>query len=65
MEFHPNKCKFLRIINKTKVVSSKYYIHGTATEGKKSAKYLGVSIDNNLRWKDHYVNTNKKAITKF
>ena len=61
MELYPDKCEFLRITNKTRLISSKYYIHNTEIEEKKSAKYLGLTIDNNLRWKDQYINTNKKA----
>ena len=61
MELYPDECKFLKITNKTRLISSKYHIHNTEIEGKKSAKYLGLTIDNNLRWKDQYINTNKKA----
>ena len=61
MEFHPEKCQLLTITNKKKVTKFSYNIHNVILEETTSAKYLGVVIDNRLKWKDHYKTTSKKA----
>ena len=61
MEFHPQKCQLLRITNKHSPIQHTYNIHNIALEESKSAKYLGVTIDNTLSWKEHYTATAKKA----
>lgn len=53
MEFHPKKCKVLRITNKRKPIISNYKIHDEELETVDKAKYLGVTINKNLSWKDH------------
>ena len=53
MEFHPQKCKVLRITNKRKITDAQYQIHNTTLEIVEKAKYLGVTIDKRLSWKDH------------
>ena len=58
MEFHPQKCKVLRITNKRKIIAAQYHIHNTDLETVEKAKYLGVTIDKHLSWNDHI-----KAIT--
>jgi len=40
MEFHPEKCKLLRITNKRKVTAGSYQIHGHDLEQMKKTKYL-------------------------
>ena len=62
MEFHPGKCKLLRVTNKTtSSINSNYNIHGVNLEKTDTAKYLGVVIDSKLRWKKHYNEMTKKA----
>ena len=61
MEFHPDKCKLLRITNKKKIVDASYNIHGTNLEKVEDAKYLGVTISKNLNWKKHINNITAKA----
>ena len=50
MEFHPSKCKLLRITNKTKPIISNYKIHNENLESVDNAKYLGVIINKRLKW---------------
>jgi len=64
MEFHPEKCKFLRITNKNKPVVSEYQIHGKTLELVDSAKYLGVNIHKKLSWKPHVNSICHKANQK-
>ena len=61
MEFHPEKCLVLRITNKLKPILSNYSIHNTILSVTNSAKYLGVTIDNNLNFNDHVNNISSKA----
>ena len=62
MEFHPGKCQLLRITNKTKnFISTDYFIHNSKIELADSAKYLGLIIDNKLKWKRQYSYVCKKA----
>ena len=61
MEFHPSKCQYLRITNKREPIKANYIIHNTVLQEFSSAKYLGVTIDNNLNWNDQINNVYKKA----
>ena len=60
MEFHPQKCQLLRITNKRKIIQNTYFIHGHPLEETKSAKYLGITIDNKITLKEHINNTIRK-----
>ena len=61
MQFHADKCQVLRITNKRKPIIFNYnqddHILATVTQ----AKYLGVTITNDLNWKQHVENITKSA----
>ena len=59
MEFHPKKCKVLRITNKRKPINAAYKIHNEELDN--NAKYLGVTINKHLSWKDHVNSIVSKA----
>ena len=61
MEFHPDKCQILHIINKRKPILLSYHIHGTDLKPFDSAKYLGVTIDRKLGWDPHISYVYNKA----
>ena len=61
MEFHPDKCKLLRITNKIRPIVSQNEIHTVNLEETSAAKYLGVTVDGKLKWKEHYNAVCKKA----
>ena len=61
MEFHPEKCKLLRITNNRKIVHASYSIHGVQLEKVDQAKYLGLTITKNFNWNKHINNTILKA----
>ena len=61
MEFHPQKCQVLHITSKRKSVLASYTIHGHTLEEVSSAKYLGVTLQNNLSWNFHVDTIAKKA----
>ena len=61
MEFHPSKCQVLRISNKLNPIINTYNIHDVTLKVYDSVKYLGVTIDSKLTWKDHTSNVYNKA----
>ena len=61
MEFHPDKCKVLRITNKRKLIIHQYHMHNKNLEEVDEAKYLGIIIHKKLSWKPHVNSITKKA----
>ena len=61
MEFHPQKCQVLHITSKRKPVKFLYNIHSQTLEEAITAKYLGVTIQNDLNWNKHIDATTKTA----
>ena len=62
MEFHPDKCQVLRVSKKHKpTYCGSYTLHGQLLEIVDQAKYLGVTIQGDLRWDTHVTNITKKA----
>ena len=61
MEFHPDKCKLLRITNKLKPIEASYYMHNHKLDKVETGKYLGVLLDKKLSWKPHADAICKKA----
>ena len=61
MEFHPEKCQVLTISSRPNKTSGQYFIHNTLLNQTPVAKYLGVTIDSNLKWSEHVNNTYQKA----
>ena len=64
MQFHPQKCQVLRISNKLNNIVTGYNIHGVNLEVVQHAKYLGVTLDSHLNWKQHIDITSKKAFLR-
>ena len=61
MEFHPEKCQVVKISNKLKLINSDYQLHNQILKETNNAKYLGVTIDNKLLWRDQHNAVCKKA----
>jgi hypothetical protein len=61
MHFNLDKCEVIRITTKWKQRISPYYIQGKELAITTKAKYLGVSISNNLSWNHHIDGISKKA----
>ena len=51
MEFHRDKCKLLRITNKSNPTEAGYVIHKQKLDQVDEAKYLGILIHKKLSWK--------------
>ena len=61
MEFHPDKCKVLRVTNKLNQIRRDYHINGHTLDTVDCAKYLGVTINKKLSWQPHVDAICKKA----
>ena len=61
MEFHPGKCQVLKITKKKKLIDFKYHLHNQVLSTTRTAKYLGITIDDKLQWTDHIRSVCKKA----
>ena len=61
MQFNPSKCQVLHITRKVKPLNTKYILHNVELESASAAKYLGVTIADDLSWSPHIDNTTKKA----
>lgn len=64
MEFHPAKCNILRITKKKTTIAHQYTLHGHVLEEVSSAKYLGVTISDDMSWNRHIDQTCAKANKK-
>ena len=61
LSFNPSKCQILHITRAKYPVQTRYILHGTDLESVPSAKYLGVTISDNLSWTPHIDSVSKKA----
>ena len=61
MAFHPDKYNVLTISRNKTHVKFKYYFHGHVLESVDKAKYLGVTISEDLKWEGHINNICGKA----
>ena len=62
MEFHPEKCQVLRVTKQREPsYNGSYLLNGHQLEVVDQAKYLGVTIQGDLRWNTHVANITGKA----
>jgi len=61
MAFHPDKCNVLSITRNKTPIKHKYQLHGHNLEHVDKAKYLGITIQSDLRWDSHINNICNKA----
>jgi hypothetical protein len=61
MAFHPDKCNVLTISRNKTPVKLKYCLHGHVLESVEMAKYLRVTISEDLKWESHINNICGKA----
>jgi hypothetical protein len=55
MAFHPGKCSVLSVTKKKQPIQHNYILHYHILESVSSAKYLGITVQSNLKW-DKYIN---------
>ena len=61
MRFNASKCQVLQVTKKRDIFPAAYTIHGQVLEVVKSAKYLGVHLDNQLNFNTHVDAISRKA----
>ena len=58
IQFNPSKCEFLPVTNKKSPLKFTYHINEVAIKAVQNAKYLGVTIDWKVIWKEHTYHDN-------
>ena len=53
MDFHPDKCTVLSVTKKKQPFKKNYSLHNHILESVSSAKYLGITVQSNLKWDKH------------
>ena len=61
MNFNPSKCQVLHVTRLKNPIETKYFLHDTMLDSVSSAKYLGVTISDDLSWSTHIDNITKSA----
>ena len=62
MSFNPSKCQVLHVTRRKAHLQTKYHLHGCVLESVPSAKYLGVTISEDLKWSEHITTSPKRQI---
>ena len=53
MDFNPSKCEFLKLTNKKLPLHFNYHINNELIKEVQHVKYLGVTIDSHMTWREH------------
>ena len=61
MNFNPLKCQVFHVTHLKNPIGTKYFLHDTVLDSVSSAKYLGVTISDDLSWSTHIDNITKSA----
>ena len=61
MEFNPNKCTVIHITTRKHPIATPYLLHDHALAREENSKYLGATINQDLKWNKHIANTTTKA----
>ena len=61
MNFNPSKCQVLHVTRLKNPTETKFFLHDTMLGSVSSAKYLGVTISDDLSWGTHIDNITKSA----
>ena len=61
MKLNTDKCKAMSITRRRTKIENHYVLNDTPLELVTSAKYLGVTIQDDLKWNSHVTNITKKA----
>ena len=61
MHFHPDKCNLISITQKRKPIHFTYKLHVHPLAKVKHSKYLGITLQSNLKWNKHINTITNKA----
>ena len=61
MEFNSDICEVVRVTKKKNPIIFPYKLHNEELKSTENAKYLGVTISNDINWKSHIENMTSKA----
>jgi hypothetical protein len=61
MQFHPEKCISLSVTRSQTPFHTSYILKGHTLESVTTAKYLGITISNDMNWDTHINNITSKA----
>ena len=61
MEFNVSKCHVLSVTNKKKPITPKYDLYGHTLEQVHNAEYLGMELDEKMKWTTHVNAISSKA----
>ena len=64
ISFNPSKCQVIHVTRRKTPLQTNNHLHGCVLESVPSAKYLGVTISEDLKWSEHISNITKKANQK-
>ena len=61
MHFHPDKCNLISITQKRKPIHFTYKLHDHPLDKVEHSKYLGITLQSNLKWNKHINSITNKA----
>ena len=61
MHFHPDKCNLISITQKRKPIHFTYKLHDHPLAKVEHSKYLGITLQSNLKWNKHINSITNKA----
>ena len=61
MHFHPDKCNLISVTQKRKPIHFTYKLHDHSVPKVEHSKYLGITLQINLKWNKHINAINNKA----
>ena len=61
MHFHPGKCNLISITQKRKPIHFTYKLHDHLLAKVEHSKYLGITLQSNLKWNTHINSITNKA----
>ena len=62
MNFNPSKCQVMHVTRLKTPISSKYFLHNIELESVSAAKYLGVTLSEELRFGKYKHHVTKRQI---